>query len=89
MRRDFSMSVLIFMRSLTYAQRGQRALFRLGITSEVRKAPLGSSDRGCTYALRVGERDLHLALSVLREARLEYGKVIQKDRDGNYREVEQ
>ena len=83
MRQD----CLILFRSLTYAQRAARALERSGITATVRKAPAGLTDRGCTYGVRLRERHLGDALSLLRRGGLERGRVFLIQPEGGYQEV--
>ena len=56
---------LILARSVTYAQRMQRALNRAGIRSQLFRAPRDLTDLGCAYVVRVGPGDLHMALPVL------------------------
>ena len=80
------MSVLIMFRSLTYAQRGVRALERVGISAAVTKAPLETTDRGCTYCVRVSESRLEAALAALMRQWISHGRVMRPTSDG-YREV--
>ena len=56
---------LILARSVTYAQRMQRALNRAGIRSQLFRAPRDLTDLGCAYVVRIGPQDLRLALPVL------------------------
>ena len=67
-RREGGTSVeydLILARSVTYAQRMQRALNRAGIRSQLFRAPRDLTDLGCAYVVRIGPQDLRLALPVL------------------------
>ncbi len=80
------MSALIMFRSLTYAQRALRSLGRGGIPADITKAPQGTTDRGCTYCLRLAERRLYSALQCLYRDGIEHGRVLQWT-DGEYREV--
>ena len=43
---------LILARSVTYAQRMQRALERTGIHCQIARAPRDMTDLGCAYILR-------------------------------------
>ena len=54
---------LILARSVTYAQRMQRALNRAGIRSQLFRAP---RDLGCAYVVRISPYDLGAALPLLR-----------------------
>ena len=79
---------LILSRSLTYAQRAAKTLERAGVTATVRKAPQGSSDRGCTYAVKLRTSSLAKALQVLRANGVPYGKIFHISADGSLQEVE-
>ena len=87
MRGDFFMSVLIMFRSLTYAQRGARALERSGIRATLTKAPLETTDRGCTYCVRLPEQRLNAALQTLDRQGIAHGRVMRSTDDGGYREI--
>ena len=78
---------LILARSVTQAQRMQRALDREGIASRVYRAPRDLTDLGCAYALRLAPRDLSRALVVLHRAGLDPIQVFAWTQ-GLYREVE-
>ena len=82
------MSVLILFRSLTYAQKGVRTLERSGIGAALTKAPLETTDRGCTYCVRVAERHMSAALAALERQGVEHGRVMRSMSDGSYREVQ-
>ena len=81
------MSVLIMFRSLTYAQRGARTLERSGINAALTKAPLETTDRGCTYCVRVAEHKMDAALAALDRQGVAHGRVMRAMDDGSYREV--
>ena len=81
------MSVLIMVRSLTYAQKGVRALERSGIAATLTKAPLETTDRGCTYCVRVSEQRMGAALAALERYGVDHGRVLRQLGDGGYREV--
>lgn len=67
---------LISCRSLTWAQRMGRTLERAGITATTIKAPRSVAPQGCGYCLRVTEKNLPQALTVLRQAGFDKSKVI-------------
>ena len=52
---------LILARSVTYAQRMQRALNRAGIRSQLFRAPRDLTDLGCAYVVRISPYDLGAA----------------------------
>ena len=88
MWEDFFMQYsLILCRSLTYAQRAAHTLERAGITSTVRKAPQGASDRGCTYAVKLRSSALARSLHILNEAGIPIGRQFHLMPDGTLQEV--
>ena len=56
---------LILARSVTFAQRMQKALSRAGVRNQIYRAPRDLTDLGCAYVVRIGPQDLRLALPVL------------------------
>lgn len=81
------MPILIMFRSLTYAQRGARVLERFGISAAVTKAPMKTTDKGCSYCVRVSEAAQNRAFAILQDSGIAYGRVFQIKPDGEYREV--
>ena len=81
------MHYLILCRSLTYAQRASRVLQREGIFASVTKAPQSANPEGCTYGVKIGERNLRKALQRLQAADLRVGKLFLIDAHGRFREV--
>ena len=78
---------LLLSRSITHAQRMSRTLERAGITARFFRPPMGLTDRGCSYAVRVGEGSLPAALSRLREAGLTPMHVFYARSDGTFSET--
>ena len=78
---------IILCRSLTNAQRAANTLQHAGIFASVTKAPQNANPAGCTYGVKIGERNLSKALSLLRQAGIKFGKVFALDFDGDIREV--
>ena len=78
---------LILARSVTYAQRMQRALDRVGINSRIFRAPRELTDLGCAYALKLAVKDLREALMVLHREGLDPIQIFLFQR-GLYQEVE-
>ncbi len=58
---------LIICRSVTYAQRAQKALEEAGIRSRMLRSPKGLTERGCAYALQVKPSLFSKALTCLYE----------------------
>lgn len=52
---------------MTYAVKGQKILKQNGIGSVIERTP-GASDGGCSFSLRVEERDYPAASALLRRA---------------------
>ena len=77
---------LIIARSVTYAQRMQRALARSGIRSRIFRAPRDLTDRGCAYAVRLRPGVLEQALSCLKSAGITPLAVYHHTQEG-YREA--
>ena len=59
------MHLLLICRSLTTAQRAVRILQRNGIFGSVTKAPQSANPGGCTYSVKIAERNLNAALQTL------------------------
>lgn len=77
---------LILARSVTYAQRMQRAISRSGIRCQMFRAPRDLSDSGCAYAIKLEAADLEKALYAVYRSAL--GPVrIFLCQNGVYREV--
>ena len=77
---------LIIARSVTYAQRMQRALARAGVRCQIFRAPRDLTDRGCAYAVRVAVSYLTGALTALHRESLDPVQIFLYQR-GLYQEV--
>lgn len=77
---------LILARSVTYAQRMQRALMRAGVRCRIFRAPRDLTDLGCAYAVRVEAYDLPVTMTVLRREALPPVQ-IYVFRNGSYQEA--
>ena len=75
---------LIIARSVTYAQRMQRALARVGVRCQIFRAPRDLTDRGCAYGVAVS--DLTGALTALHRESLDPVQIFLYQR-GLYQEV--
>ncbi len=78
---------LIVCRSLTYAQRTAAALERAGVTGHLLRSPKVIDSEGCSHAVKVSERNLAPALTVLARAGLSPKRVFMTAGDGSYKEV--
>ena len=77
---------LIIARSVTYAQRMQRALGRAGIPCRIFRAPRELSAQGCAYAVQIRGGDLSRALIVIHRESLDPVSVYL-NQGGLYQEV--
>ena len=77
---------LILARSITYAQRMEQALGKIGIRCRISRAPRELTQRGCAYAVRLSPPDLPGGLTALRRAGLEPLQVFGYQ-NGAYQEV--
>ena len=77
---------LILARSVTYAQRMQKALGRAGIRSQIFRAPRDLTELGCAYVVRIEPEKLYAALPLLRREGLGPLRVYVQ-RGGEIREV--
>lgn len=77
---------LIIARSVTYAQRMQRALQRAGIYCRIYRAPRELTELGCAYAVELPAADLAAALQILYREQLAPVQIYLSQR-GYYREV--
>ena len=78
---------LIVCRSVTQAQRVGLLFSASGITNQVHRSPVGLTERGCSYSVRIREMDLPKALQLLRANHLQRVKVVLQDAMGGYTEV--
>lgn len=70
MKKDW----MITFRSVTFAQKGERLLRRAGIDCVMQRTPKDLSERGCGYCLRLRGADAVVAVQLLKESQLSYGK---------------
>lgn len=73
--------IYIGIRSVTYAQKGMKLLQREGISAQLTRLPASLSPGGCTYALRLGEKQLNLALLHLQKGGVDTGKLFVRSGD--------
>ena len=76
----------ITFRSVTPAQRGQRALQQAGVSCTLLRTPRWMEERGCGYCLRLRPGDTDRAVALLRQAKLSFSKVYT-DVDGRVEEL--
>lgn len=77
---------IITFRSITFAQRGERALRKLGLDCTLLRTPRELTSRGCGYCLRLRGRDALAAAEVLREQEIPFVKVYALGEKGKMEE---
>ena len=78
---------LLLSRSITHAQRMSRTLERAGITARFFRPPMGLTDRGCSYAVRIGGDYLSAAMDCLRREGLAPMRTFRAAGDGSFSEI--
>lgn len=78
----------ITFRSITFAQRGQRALQHSGIESAMLRTPGVLSERGCGYCLRMRPKELERAIWTLRDEQAAFSRVLVQHENGELEERE-
>ena len=74
-------------RSITQAQRAERAFAREGMGCTLRRTPRWMEERGCGYGVEVKCPDLKAGLQVLRQEKLPFRKSYLLHTDGVVEEV--
>ena len=77
----------ITFRSVTHAQRGQRALQGSGIRCAIQRTPRWMEAQGCGYSLRLWTLDAAPAVELLREAGVPMRKIYAQLAEGVLEEV--
>ena len=67
---------LIVCRSVTQAQRVSRLLTMADIFNQVFRSPIGTTERGCSYSVRVRADHLNRAMAILQEHHIDPMKVV-------------
>ena len=80
-------SYLITFRSITYAQRAERAMNQEGIRCNLRRTPRWMEQRGCGYALEVKLPDISVGTELLRREGIPFRKTYQLTADGTVAEA--
>ena len=76
----------ITFRSVTYAQRGEKALQRGGIRCTLLRTPRWMEEQGCGYCLRLRTREIAAAAALLARAQVAWRKVYVQNKDGQLEE---
>ena len=82
MKKEF----LITFRSVTFAQRAERALHQSSIACQLQRTPKMLTTRGCGYCLRIREENALEAVALLQSEQISYGKLYAIRPDGTLQE---
>lgn len=74
-------------RSITAAQRGERALQKENLHCSLQRAPKYLAVKGCGYALKVRSGEALAAAAALGLWEIEYGKIYRVGLDGSVEET--
>lgn len=72
----------ITFRSVTYAQRGEGVLRRVGFNARMQRTPKWMEEQGCGYCLRLPAAELSDAVRVLQGQSVDYRRVYLRREDG-------
>ena len=78
----------ITFRSVTLAQRGEALLRRANLHCTMHRTPKSLAQRGCSYSLRVADRDALGAATLLRDEGVGFGKLYAIGEDGTAEELQ-
>lgn len=81
------MDCFITFHSVTFAQRGESELKRVGISCNVQRTPRWMEEQGCGYSLRVRCKDISMAVELLRHRQVPFRKVYLRGEDGTLEET--
>lgn len=74
-------------RSITAAQRGERALQKEGLRCSLQRAPKYLALKGCGYALKVRSGEALAAAAAMDLWNVDYGKIYRVSLDGSVEET--
>ena len=78
---------MITFRSVTPAQRGEKALRRAGFACSIQRTPRWMEEKGCGYSLRIWCQDVQPGIEVLRAAQIPYRKVYRWGENGKLEDM--
>ena len=76
----------ITFRSVTFAQRGEKLLKNTGIRCSLQRTPRWMEELGCGYALRIWEKEISGAVTLLQQNRIPLRRVYIQMPDGQLEE---
>ena len=75
-------SICITFRSVTLAQRGERALRAGGVDCVLQRTPRWMEEQGCGYCLRIWAQEVETAVEQLRQKGIPMRRVYLQRKDG-------
>ncbi len=78
---------LLTARSLTFAQRGAKILTKNSISATLLRSPRQLTENGCSYCLKISERNIRKSVEILRSTGLFTGNVYKVLDNGEYEKV--
>lgn len=78
---------LVTFRSITYAQRGERAVKGSGLSCTLQRTPRWMEEQGCGYSLVLRQADAQNAVEILRRKQIPFRKVYLRGEQGEVVEV--
>ena len=74
-------------RSVTFAQRGESELKKVGITCNVQRTPRWMEEQGCGYSIRLRCQDAAVAVELLKRKQVPFRKVYLHGEGGQLEET--
>jgi hypothetical protein len=78
---------MITFRSVTPAQRGEKALHRAGFTCSIQRTPRWMEEQGCGYSLRIRCQDVLHCTQILTTAQIPFRKVYRRRENGKLEDM--
>ena len=78
---------IITFRSVTPAQRGEKALAEQGISCILRRTPRRMQEQGCGYSLQINCRDVPAATELMEHRNIAYRKLYRLQKGGAWEEL--
>lgn len=77
----------VTVRSVTYAQRGEKLLGHHNIRCTILRTPRWMEAQGCGYALKIWTADVYHAVELLRESKVPIRRVYFQQEGGHLEEI--
>ncbi len=77
LKGEQAMHLILMCRSLTTAQKAAGILQKAGIFASVTKAPQSANPSGCTYGVKIADRNLKAAMDTLEAAGIRIERTLE------------